>query len=254
MVQSSYGGQENSSTSLDLYVKVEDLLGIEDATVTLHEHYIDFLKTIQPHRLLDVGCGSGAFLLKTQTFINEVKGLDLSPLMVQRTRAKGLNVACIDLCEVEESYDVITAVFDMVNYLNPQQLKTFMHCVERRLTQGGYFICDINTLFGFESVAVGAYIAEDTERFLAMESDFDANIYSLEMTLFEKEKNLFQKSQAYIQQYYYTVDKIVEMSGLSLHLEETLFLYDLEEADKQFIVLKKLNQSHSLYKHRKQMQ
>jgi SAM-dependent methyltransferase len=230
----------NTEASLDLYARVEDLLGIEEAIVTLHGDYIDFLKTVDANTLLDVGCGSGAFLLQAQRELDlEVKGVDLSPMMVKRSRKKGLDTVCVDLCELEGTYDVITAIFDMVNYLTPKQLKSFMQCVEQRLNEGGYFLCDINTLFGFENVAVGAYIVDDDSRFLAIDSDFESSTYSLEMTLFEKEEEHFKKFQEQIRQYYYTVEEVVKVSGLRLISLNDLSLYGLEESDKHFVILKK---------------
>ena len=232
----------NTSDSLDLYAKVEDLLGVKEAAPSLYAHYLLFLNTITCDSLLDVGCGSGDFLRQMQgaLAIPSVKGIDLSPLMVARAEEQGFEAECIDLCEMKGTYDVITAVFDMLNYLDKTQLIRFLGCVREHLNEGGYFLCDINTLYGFENVAVGSYIVDDDERFLTVDSDFEAGEYISEFTLFEKEGACFKKSQETIRQYYHTVDEIVASSGLELVSCDEVALYELEGADKQFIVLGKM--------------
>jgi len=195
----------NSSDSLDLYAKVEDLLGVKEAAPRLYAHYLLFLNSQDFDTLLDVGCGSGDFLRQMQGALEilQVKGIDLSPLMVTQTAEQGYKAECIDLCDLHGSYDVITAVFDMLNYLNKEQLKRFLLCVKEHLNEGGVFLCDINTLYGFENVAVGSYIVDDEERFLTVDSDFEDGEYISEFTLFEKEDECFKKSQEIIKQYYF---------------------------------------------------
>ena len=231
----------NSTNSLDLYAKVEDLLGVKEVAPRLYAHYLLFLNTIDFDTLLDVGCGSGDFLIQMQQALDipQVKGIDLSPIMVSKTVEMGLDAECIELCELNGKYDVITSVFDMLNYLTPQALRRFFICVKEHLNEGGIFLCDINTLYGFENVAVGSFIVDDEERFLTVDSDYEEGEYISEFTLFEKESECFKKSQETIQQYYHTVDDLLEYSGLELLVSDEVNLYELEEADKTFVVLKK---------------
>lgn len=232
----------NSSNALDLYAKVEDLLGVKEAAPRLYAHYFLFLNPLVTDRLLDVGCGSGDFLLQMQKALElpYVKGIDLSPVMVSKAREQQIDAECIDLCDMNEKFDVVTAVFDMLNYLPKSQLKTFLKCVASTLDDGGYFLCDINTLYGFENVAVGSFIEDDKERFLTVDSDFENGKYISEFTLFEQEGSLYKKSQETIRQYYHTVEELVSYSGLSLVLSDDVDLYELEEADKCFVVLQKV--------------
>jgi predicted TPR repeat methyltransferase len=225
----------NSSDSLDLYAKVEDLLGVKEAAPSLYAHYLLFLNSVDFDTLLDVGCGSGDFLRQMQGALDipKVKGIDLSPLMVVQTTEQGYDAECIDLCDLNSSYNVITAVFDMLNYLNKEQLKRFLFCVKEHLDDGGVFLCDINTLYGFENVAVGSYIVDDNERFLTVDSDF------VNFTLFEKEDECFKKSQEIIKQYLHTSEEIEKLSGLKLVSQDDVYLYTEELADKAFLVFQK---------------
>ena len=231
----------NSSDSLDLYAKVEDLLGVKEAAPRLYAHYLLFLNTLDFDTLLDVGCGSGNFLvqMKHALDIPQVKGIDLSPVMVSKSIENGVDASCIDLCAIEGKYDVITAVFDMLNYLTPELLQHFLTCVKAHLNDGGVFLCDINTLYGFENVAVGSYIVDDDERFLTVDSEFEEGEYISEFTLFEQDNACFNKSQDTIKQYYHTVDDLVKYSGLELVENDDVNLYGLEAFDKTFVVLRK---------------
>lgn len=231
----------NSKASLDLYAKVEDLLGIEEAVASLYTIYSEFIETASCQSLLDVGCGSGAFLsgLKNKGRLQRVKGIDLSPLMVQQTQARGIDAESIDLCDLEGKFDIITAVFDMVNYLDAESLYRFLGCISEHLHEDGYFIFDINTLFGFEEVAAGTYIVDDESRFLAIDSMYEEGEYRMEMTLFENCSNGFEKFQQQIRQYYHEIEQFALVKGMKLVSSEEIFLYGLEEADKLFIVLQK---------------
>ncbi|WP_373029165.1 class I SAM-dependent methyltransferase [Sulfurovum sp.] len=232
----------STADSLDLYAKVEDLLGVKEVAPTLYAHYLLFLNSIDFDSLLDVGCGSGDFLRQIQGALDilQVKGVDLSPLMVSKTLEQGYDAECIDLCDLKGQYDVLTAVFDMLNYLDEAQLTQFLACVKEHLNDGGYFLCDINTLYGFENVAVGSYIVDDEERFLTVDSDFEEGVYSAEFTLFEKEGSRFKKSQETIRQYHHAIDDIVMLSGLELVQSDDVNLYDFDESDKMFLVLRKV--------------
>lgn len=78
---------------------------------------------------------------------------------------------------------MITAVFDMLNYLTPEQLESFLLCVSNHLNKGGAFLCDINTWYGFENVAVGSFIVDDNDRFLTVDSDLEEGEYISGFTL-----------------------------------------------------------------------
>jgi len=231
----------NTSDSLDLYARVEDLLSVEENAPRLNAHYLKFIKSVPCKSLLDVGCGSGAFLVEMQKKLSipHVKGIDLSPVMVERTKAKGVDAECIDLCKLEGTYDVISAVFDMVNYLDAKALKHFLGCIADHLNEGGYFVFDANTLYGFENVAVGAMIIDDGDRFLAIDSDFESNRYMMQMTLFEKYGDCFKRSQEQITQHYHTLRAFSSHPKLTLVRNDELKLYEMEESDKYFIVLQK---------------
>ncbi|HHH19344.1 MAG TPA: class I SAM-dependent methyltransferase [Campylobacterales bacterium] len=232
------------SGGLDLYAKVEDLLGVNEVTPILNDHYFAALDTLEFRTLLDVGCGSGNFLADVGINYPEVEamGIDLSAVMVERTQARGLKAECIDLCKVEQSFDVITAIFDMMNYLDDKQLKRFMGCIEQRLNKGGYFLFDINTLFAFKEIAAGSHINDGGDRFVTIDSDYyeKEGIYAMEFTLFEQQGECFVKSQESITQYYRTVEEIRKLTKMKLVSKKPISIYS-HKVEKFFLMFKKMS-------------
>ena len=208
----------NTPEALDLYALSETLLPNAEAQIYLYNLYYDLLDELRPASVLDIGCGSGAFLEGVaQRFEGtEAMGIDLSCEMVRRAQARGVRAECIDVCDLTQSFDAVTAVFDMVNYLPADALASFFACVEARLKRGGYFMFDINTLFGFEHVAVGAYIAEDATRFLAVDSDFEEGIYRADFHLFDKQGKHYRRLSDTITQYFHSVETIERATSMRL--------------------------------------
>ncbi len=230
------------SNALDLYSKVEDLLGVNEVRPTLNEYYYETLNRLEFKTLLDVGCGFGTFLAQVGVEYPEVEamGIDLSPLMVKQTQAKGLKAECIELCKVRQRFDVITAIFDMVNYLDKPSLKRFLRCIEERLEEGGHFMFDINTLYAFKVVASGSFIKDDDERFVTIDSDYEEEEgeYHMDFTLFEKEGDVFIKSKESIIQYFHTLAEIQKLTKMKLLTKKTMAIYG-DEVEKFYLVFKK---------------
>ena len=231
----------NTKESLNLYAKVEDLLENSEAIEKLYSYYYEFLDSIEFHTLLDIGCGSGVFLSqinqKYKPFL--AKGIDLSSVMVQKARLKGVMAEAVDLCELNGKFDVMSAVFDMLNYLPPQALSGFFECVSEHLNDDGYFIFDINSDYGFDNVAVGAYIVDDERRFLAIDSDYEDETYQAAFTLFEKDNTCYQKMQETITQHYHSIQSITKATNMNLVAIQEISLYDIKQADKLLLVFQK---------------
>ena len=231
-----------SKGGLDIYALAEDMLDIHEVTPILNEYYFETLQEFDFKSLLDVGCGSGGFLqeLSFQYPHVETMGIDLSLVMVKNAKAKGANAHCIDLCSVEQKFDVITAIFDMVNYLDKSQLRRFLGCIERTLNRGGYFICDINTLYAFKVVASGNFIKDVGDRFLTIDSDYieDEGSYYMDFTYFEEIDGCYKKSQDSITQYYHKVEELKRLTNMKLVSKTPIAIYG-HETEKFYLVFKK---------------
>ena len=226
--------------SLDLYANIEDLLGLDEAKDTLNSYYIDTLSNHKFDSLIDIGCGKGEFLLEIKNSFNPSKllGVDLSDVMVSYTQSLGIDAQNIDISQIDNKFEVATAVFDMLNYLDKDKLKIFLANIENILEDDGLFLLDINSLEGFEEVAVGSFIVDDDSRFLTIDSDFTNNIYSSNFTLFTKDGDRFIKNMAIINQYYHTIEEIEKLSNLKLIDTQKISLYE-DVDDKILLMFKK---------------
>ncbi len=230
------------SNALDLYSKVEDLLGVNEVTPTLYSHYFLTLDRLKFNSLLDIGCGRGKFLAQAKErfpSIERIMGIDLSPLMVKETQNRGVDARCIDICKLNQKFKIITAIFDMVNYLDDNELIDFLDCVEHTLEDGGYFICDINTLYAFEEIAVGSFIKDGGDRFVTIDSFFEDNEYYSEFTLFERVGDVFKKSKESITQYYHRVERLIELTNLKLIEQSSISVY-ADKPEKHYLTFKKM--------------
>ena len=226
---------------LELYAKIEPLLGFEDTIGGLYDFYIDLLKSWKPNSLIDIGCGSGTFLkrLSQNMEIERAYGIDLSKTMVERAKLLGIDAEAKDLCDVNEQFDAATAVFDVLNYLDSEALELFCSCVYKVLKPGGIFIADINTLFGFEEVAQGSLVREDEKRFVSLDSVFEDEKLITDLTLFEEESGgCYRRSKDTIVQHYHETAKLSNIGGLTLIQSYPIEMY-ADMADKEVLVFKR---------------
>ena len=225
-------------TNLDLYAKAEHLLGIEEATEALYDLYRSELEEYKAQTLLDVGCGRGGFIERMQSDGVTCKGIDLSQVMVDACREKKLNAECIDIAQESGTYDAIVSIFDVLNFMDKEQLTQFLEAIAERLSGEGIFIADINTLYGFSDVAEGTMSKDTQDEFLCVDAAFENNELHTTLTLFEKQENeQFVKYQDTIVQYFHKIQFFQKLTGLKLIEKQTFSLYDTE--DKTLLIFKK---------------
>jgi SAM-dependent methyltransferase len=80
---------------------------------------LKFLAARQPVRVLEIGCGQGAFLKQARRFSTEVKGFEYSKQAIETCRESGLNVVLGSVEDLDEPVDILLA-FQVVEHLeNP---------------------------------------------------------------------------------------------------------------------------------------
>ena len=224
--------------NLDLYAKIEPMIGFYEAYENLYENYLRLLEKFDVRSVLDVGCGNGKLLEKLSKHY-DAKGIDLSAKMVEIARARGLDASQTRLEDLTESFDALLAVADVLNYMPESALQPFLEAVDARLNSGGIFLCDINTLHGFEEVAAGSMSVDEEDRFLAIDAEFEENILRTDITLFEKlDTSCYRKEQATILQYYHTIDTVESLSPLKLIGLRDINLFSME-SDKTILIFQK---------------
>jgi cyclopropane fatty-acyl-phospholipid synthase-like methyltransferase len=226
---------------LDLYASIEPMLGFESEIGALYDRHIELHREFGTRRLLDIGCGGGAFMRRALDTLSleRAYGIDLSATMVARARALGLEADCLDIGEVEGSFDGASAVFDVLNYLDKAALRRFLEEVKRVLEPGGCLTADINTYFGFEAVAQGSLVRRDDTRFVALDSEFDGTRMETAIDLFEHENTgCWRRRSDRIVQYFHDLTDLADLSPLPIVQVEPLYLYDDEEPDKLLLVFR----------------
>jgi SAM-dependent methyltransferase len=221
---------------LELYGRIEDLFLDTEAAHILWSKFISILINLGVNEVLDIGCGSGDFCVLAEENGLKVKGIDLSSTQIERARIK-CDCEVMDVCDVKRNYEAAVAIFDVINYMNDQQLKKFLKCVENVVDK--YFIFDVNSYFAMNDLAIGTLKAEDENRFGVLYSDFDHDVLRTEITLFEKEGECYKKHQADIIQYYHSVEKICKFTDMKLVNKIPVSLYESGEIEKWILVFEK---------------
>ena len=224
-------------TNLDLYAKAEHLLGIEEATEALYDLYRSELDDKNVKTLLDVGCGRGGFIERMISDGVTCKGIDLSSVMVQECKEKGLDAECVDALRVEGKYDAIVSIFDVLNFMDKDELTKFLDAIADRLEDDGVFIADINTLYGFSDVAEGTMSKDSDDEFLVVDAEFHDNKLNTQFTLFVKDGEVYKKYQDIIIQHFHKIQFFQKLNKLKLVDKQTFSLYDTE--DKTLLIFKK---------------
>ena len=225
-------------TNLDLYAKAEHLLGIEEATEALYDLYRSELDDYEIKTLLDVGCGRGGFMRRMESDGVTCKGIDQSALMVQECQEIGLDAELVTIQEISGTYDAIVSIFDVLNFMNEQELTIFLDGVAEKLNDDGIFIADINTLYGFRDVAEGTMSNEEENEFLVVDAVFENNELHTKFTLFEKQDDgKYIRHQDTIVQYFHKIKFFQNHPALKLVDKQTFSLYDTE--DKTLLIFKK---------------
>jgi len=225
-------------TNLDLYAKAEHLLGIEEATEALYDLYRSELDSYDIKTLLDVGCGRGGFMRRMTSDGVECKGIDLSGVMVEECKSAGLDAQCIDIADIDDKYDAVVSIFDVLNFLNKDELLKFLDNVSKCLNDDGVFIADINTLYGFSDVAEGSMTNENKDEFLSVDALFENEELHTKFTLFSKDDDeRYTKYQDTIIQHFHKIKTFQKLTSLKLIDKQTFSLYDTE--DKTLLIFKK---------------
>jgi SAM-dependent methyltransferase len=111
----------------------------------------------EARRLLELGCGTGAVLARLRHHY-DVTGVDLSEQMLRVARKKlpGVRLLRADVTSVEldETFDVVVCVADVVNHLRPfRKWEALFARAHAHLVDGGIFVFDMNTQLHLSQLA-----------------------------------------------------------------------------------------------------
>jgi SAM-dependent methyltransferase len=229
----------NKEISLNLYAKIEPLIGFYQDYERLYDKYLQIINSLNPKNILDFGCGSGRLLERLKENKHEAIGIDLSLDMVKKALLKNVKAYQKNIKELDDKFELIIAAADVLNYLNQKELNEILDEISLKLTPKGYFLADINTLHGFTNVAEGLLIKEKDNRFLAIEANFKNKKLSTNFTLFEQNNGYYEKEQAVIEQYFYPLEYFEKLKFLRIKRVIPIYIFDKKTSDKTLMLFQK---------------
>ncbi|MFX0168378.1 MAG: class I SAM-dependent DNA methyltransferase [Candidatus Hodarchaeota archaeon] len=158
---------------------------------------------VTPHTLLDLACGEGTFVVTMAKQGLVVTGLDQSPEMIalakEKAEEEGVQATFIrgDMRRLEfsSSFDFVTCWFDSLNYLlELEDLVITFQGVANALTEKGFFIFDLNTIYWLVTLAqrYPCTVERETEEIFQVHRhsyNFETNIGTFHITGFIKEND-----------------------------------------------------------------
>lgn len=172
--------------------------------------------------LLDIACGEGSFAVEMAKKGWDVVGIDQSEEMLRLARHRSMEERLtIHLLQqdmrnlvIEKQFDLATCWFDSLNYLltTADLEKTFQN-ISNALKPGGWFIFDMNTIYG---LAVNwqkqnCYVQQETADLLELHRtsyDYESRQASIKITWFIRDNEIWQRYEEIHVEKGYTINEI----------------------------------------------
>ena len=162
---------------------------------------------IQPSSLLDVACGEGSFAVGMAKLGYEVTGMDQSQRMIDlandRAHKEGVDVRFhvedMRTIPYRREFDLVTCFFDSLNYLlNIRDLHQTFKGVFQALVPGGFFIFDMNTIYGLavDWMREETYIQNEAKDFIEIHRqsyDYENQIATMDITIFVQQGEMWER-------------------------------------------------------------
>ncbi|HEX2087810.1 MAG TPA: methyltransferase domain-containing protein [Solirubrobacteraceae bacterium] len=157
---------------------------------TAHHDYELWMGAIEPlarrhglrpsGTLLDIGCGTGKSFLPWLARGWAVTACDNSRAMLARAGAKvgdRVRLICADARELPKlgSFDFVTLIDDVANYLTPDELRLAFRGVASNLAAHGVFVFDLSTRHLFATFFASTEVRADADRLLVWEGRASPN-------------------------------------------------------------------------------
>lgn len=160
----------------------------------------DYLNEIgvKPSKLLDMACGEGSLAVGMAKLGYQVTGIDQSHKMIDLAKERA-NQADVDVTFLVEDmrslhfngeFRLVTCFFDSLNYLlTIRDLQDAFNGAYRALQPGGFFIFDMNTIYGLsvDWMREETYIQNEAKDFIEIHRqsyDYENQIATMDVTIF----------------------------------------------------------------------
>ena len=162
---------------------------------------------IKPSSLLDVACGEGTFAVGMAKSGYKVTGIDQSQRMIalakDRAREEAVDVKFLveDMRSIpfKEEFDLVTCFFDSLNYLlTVRDLHQAFKGAYRSLRSGGFYIFDMNTIYGLavDWMREETYIQNEAKDFIEIHRqsyDYENQIAIMDITIFVQKGEMWER-------------------------------------------------------------
>jgi SAM-dependent methyltransferase len=162
---------------------------------------------LAPKKILDVACGEGSLAVALAKEGYQVTGIDQSMQMIELAQDRALAADVNVDFRVEDmrslpfvgEFDLVTCFFDSLNYmLAVSDLQEAFLGAFRALRPGGYYIFDMNTVYGLavDWMRQETYIQKETDDFIELhrqEFDYENTVASMMVTVFQKKGELWER-------------------------------------------------------------
>lgn len=167
---------------------------------------------------IDCACGSGIFTRALASGGYQMTGVDLSAEMlteaVKNSVGYGITYLNMDMSKLKslKKVDFITVVNDGVNYLDRASLQRAFKAFYSSLKKGGVIYFDMSSQYKLEQILANNMFGEDTEKcsYLWFNRLGDGFV-DFDIVLFERQGELYKKSEETHRQYVHKIEEVVEM-------------------------------------------
>lgn len=229
----------------DIFSKVYDLFWNEFIE-NIGPYIFDFTKNKKINKILDLCCGTGRL---AKIFLEkgyEVVGIDKSKFMIaiaENRNKKYLDKSAKFIIDnatsfnLETRFELVISTYDSINHLRDlTELKQCFQLVNKHLTANGYFIFDINTVYGLRKW--NFVDVDDNEKatfiMIGKQDPKDKIAYTKVMGFLKDENNKYDKFEEVM------TNSLFEMEDVIRLLEEANFTKIHFRTEENFSELDKL--------------
>lgn len=194
-----------------------------------YDGWVDYVEEIflresyKPNNILELACGTGNITNRLAKRGYNIIGVDISNEMLTLAKSKaydlGLDVNYVnqDIRELDynKKVDSILCLCDGFNYiLEEDDLLSIFKKIFSSLKQDGVFIFDISSYFKLTEILGNNVYAEnydDVSYIWQNYFDYETNICELDLTIYKRKNELFERYEEYHYQRAYKLEEIFDL-------------------------------------------
>ena len=205
-----------------------------------------------PRTAADLACGTGSIACLLAQKGIQVIGVDMSEemLCIASQKAQSVENPPMFVCQklqklcLPRGVDLAVCALDSMNYITqPSDCAEAIRRIYHILNPGGCFIFDVNTPAKLKAMDGQVFIDEDDDVYCVWrgEFDYDTNICSYGMDIFQRNKDVWHRSFEEHCEYAYTQNQLVDFLKQAGFTDIAVYAdrkKDKPDSDEQRIYLK----------------